>query len=92
VSDEIPKETKEYVSLGFKVDGVVPTSGVEAAFLAHPQARPTSGDWQTAELVDGDWRILVGPDLTIGYYDVWARHTSNPELTVRVARRAIRVI
>ena len=92
MTDEIPRESKEYISLGFKVDGTVPGTGVEAAFIAHPQTRPTTGDWKPAELLDGEWRILVGPDLTIGYYDVWARHTDNPETTVRVARRAIKVI
>jgi hypothetical protein len=96
MTDEIPLETLEYINLGFKVDGAVPASGVEAAFLHHPTTgtvpRPTTGDWKPAELLEGEWRLFVGPDLTTGYYDVWARHTDNPEQTVRVARRAIRVI
>jgi hypothetical protein len=89
--EEIPKETKEYIDLGFKVDGAVPTAGVEAVMLPHP-SRPLETDWAPAEQVGGAWCIFIGPDLPYGHYDIWARHTSNPEKTVRVARRAIRII
>jgi hypothetical protein len=92
-SDEIQilKESEEYVDLGFKVDGAVPTAGVEAVILPHP-GRPLEADWDAAELVGGAWKILIGPNLAFGLYDIWVRHADNPEKTVRCARRAIRII
>ena len=97
MSDEIPKESKEYVSLGYRKDGTIPVAGVQAVMLPRG-TRPLEGQWVAAELVDADWRILVGsgqptsPTWDYGDYDIWARLETNPEKTVRVARRAIRII
>jgi hypothetical protein len=97
MSDEIPKESKEYVTLGYRKDGTIPTAGVQAVMLPRG-TRPQEPDWVNAEFVDDDWRILVGtgqptsPTWEFGDYDIWARLETDPEKTVRVARRAIRII
>jgi hypothetical protein len=97
VSDEIPKETKEYIALGYRKDGTIPAAGVQAVMLPRG-TRPLEADWVNAELVDDDWRILVGnglatsPTWEFGEYDIWARLETDPEKTVRVAKRAIRII
>ena len=66
---EIDRDSTEYIYVG--VTGEVPSAGAEVAFKA-PAARPESGDWETAVIVDsaGDalWDDAVASGVTGDYY------------------------
>lgn len=73
----IPASSTEYLHVPVTAPtGVdLPASPVKIAVVAHGD-NPTSTEWQTAEWVDGEARLLIGPDggaisLTRGTYRVW---------------------
>lgn len=73
----IPATSTEYLRIPVTAaEGVDLTeTPVKIAVVAHG-ANPASSEWQTAEWVGGEARILIGPDgglltLTPGTYRVW---------------------
>jgi hypothetical protein len=73
----IPASSTEYLHIPVTAPAGVDLTGttVRIAVVAHA-ANPGEAEWKTAEWVDGEARILIGPDggaleLTRGNYRVW---------------------
>lgn len=73
----IPASSTEYLHIPVTAPAGVDLTGspVKIAVVAHGD-NPAASEWQTAEWVDGEARLLVGPDggaitLTRGTYRVW---------------------
>jgi hypothetical protein len=73
----IPASSTEYLHIPVTAPVGTDLTGapVKIAIVLHAD-NPSGGEWHTAEWVDGDARILIGPDggaltLTRGTYRVW---------------------
>jgi hypothetical protein len=73
----IPASSTEYLHIPVTAPAGVDLTGapVKIAVVAHAD-NPSDTEWQTAEWVDGEARLLIGPDggaitLTRGIYRVW---------------------
>lgn len=74
-----PRETNEFAPVPIRRDGQLVTTGVQYAITTDPDARPT--DWQAAEILDGKTGITI-TGYAPGFYYVYAKVTSNPEVPV----------
>jgi NADPH-dependent ferric siderophore reductase len=78
----------EWIKSTLEGPDVAAATSVRVAFVTHDGA-PASGDWNTAELADGDARILVGPGGTVqlaaATYRMWVEITAVPEVIRRPA-------
>jgi len=73
----IPASSTEYLHIPVTAPAGVDLSGVPVriAVVAHAD-NPADTEWHTADWVDGEARLLIGPDggaleLTRGNYRVW---------------------
>lgn len=73
----IPASSTEYLKIPVTAAPGVDLAGtpIRIAVVAHAN-NPINAEWQTAEWVDSEARILIGPDsgaltLTHGNYRVW---------------------
>jgi len=73
----IPASSTEYLHVPVTGPAGVDLTGtpVKIAAVAHSD-NPSDAEWKTAEWVDGEARLLIGPDggaltLTRGNYRVW---------------------
>jgi hypothetical protein len=88
----IPASSTEYLHIPVTAPAGVDLTGapVKIAVVAHAD-NPAVSEWQTAEWVDADARILIGPDggaleLDPGNYRVWI--AVDPAGAENVVRRA----
>lgn len=74
-----------------------PTGDAVALAILGPTATPVDADWH-----DGDWEtdadlgylartLVTAGDHSAGYYAVWVKITSSPEVIVRRAPQFIRI-
>ena len=76
--DSYPRETVEFLAVTVKVDGVEVLEEVTFC-VALSGARP--GVFVAPSTLDGKIGVLI-TGLLPGYYVVWAKVTSNPEIPV----------
>lgn len=79
--NQYPRETLEFQPVTVTVDGVAVTANVEHCVTPNG-VRPAT--WIAPVTVSGKQGVMVQA-LTPGFYDVWVRVTSSPEVPVLLA-------
>lgn len=83
---KIPSLSTEYVKVPITGPSNLTSLTVQMAIVPDGQD-PAGGDWQSAQWIDTDASVLVGPatalPLTKGVtYGIWVKITSAPEIPV----------